>query len=83
VRALARIGSPGAVEAVRAAMSDRNWRVRAQAAWSLARLGDFAATALLEDGLADGSPWVRANCTAALRRLAHGPGATRSAVPLR
>jgi HEAT repeat protein len=83
VRALARIGSPGAVEAVRAAMSDRNWRVRAQAAWSLARLGDFAATALLEDGLADGSPWVRANCTAALRRLARGPGATRSAVPLR
>jgi HEAT repeat protein len=43
--------------------------VRAQAAWSLARLGDPDATALLERGLHDSAPWVRANCTAALRRL--------------
>jgi HEAT repeat protein len=69
VRALTRIGSPAAVSAVRAAMSDPHGRVRAQAAWSLARLGDPDATALLEHGLHDSAPWVRANCTAALRRL--------------
>jgi HEAT repeat protein len=69
---------------VRRAMSDRNWRVRAQAAWSLARMADPTAPALLEQGLADGSPWVRANCAAALRRLAQSAvEATRPAVPLR
>jgi HEAT repeat protein len=62
--------SPAAVEAVPAAMSDPHGRVRAQAAWSLARLGDAEAAALLERGLTDSAPWVRASCTAALRRLA-------------
>jgi HEAT repeat protein len=66
VRALARLGD---VRAVRAAMSDPHGRVRAQAAWALGRMGDQGAYDLLEAGLLDSAPWVRANCTAALRRL--------------
>jgi len=54
---------------VRAAMADPHGRVRAQAAWALGRLGDEDAYGLLEAGLLDSAPWVRANCTAALRRL--------------
>ncbi len=71
VRALARLGEG---EAVRAAMSDPHARVRAQAAWALGRLGDPQASGLLEAGMSDGAPWVRANCAAALRRLAGNRG---------
>src|SRR6185312_2464827 len=67
VRALARLGRP---EPVRAALSDRDARVRAQAAWALGRLGDEEASGLLEAALSDSAPWVRANSAAALRRLA-------------
>lgn len=67
VRGLARLGETAAV---RAAMSDPHGRVRAQAAWALGRMGDQGARDLLEAGLLDGAPWVRANCIAALRRLA-------------
>jgi HEAT repeat protein len=67
VRALARLGESGAV---RAAMSDPHGRVRAQAAWALGRMGDRGAHDLLEAGLLDSAPRVRANCIAALRRLA-------------
>jgi len=67
VRALARLGRP---DPVRAAMSDPHERVRAQAAWALARLGDEEASGLLEAALLDPAPWVRANAAAALRRLA-------------
>ena len=70
VRALARLGEAGAV---RVAMSDPHGRVRAQAAWALGRLGDPAASGLLEAGMLDSAPWVRANCAAALRRLAATP----------
>jgi HEAT repeat protein len=66
VRGLARLGETAAV---RAAMSDPHGRVRAQAAWALGRMGDQEARDLLEAGLLDGAPWVRANCVAALRRL--------------
>jgi HEAT repeat protein len=51
-------------------MSDPHERVRAQAAWALARLGDEEASGLLEAALLDPAPWVRANAAAALRRLA-------------
>jgi len=67
VRALVRLGE---VRAVRTAMSDRHGRVRAQAAWALGRMGDQRSVELLEAGLLDSAPWVRANCAAALRRLA-------------
>jgi HEAT repeat protein len=67
VRALARLGETGPV---RRAMSDPHGRVRAQAAWALGRLGDDGAEDLLEAGLIDSAPWVRANSAAALRRLA-------------
>jgi HEAT repeat protein len=67
VRALARLGETGAV---RAAMSDPHGRVRAQAAWALGRMGDQGAYDLLEARLLDSAPRVRANCIAALRRLA-------------
>ena len=72
VRALARLGE---ARAVRAAMSDPHGRVRAQAAWALGRMGDQGAYDLLEAGLLDSAPWVRANCIAALRRLARQPQA--------
>jgi HEAT repeat protein len=67
VRALARLGE---ARAVRAAMADPHGRVRAQAAWALGRMGDRRSYELLEAGLLDSAPWVRANCAAALRRLA-------------
>ena len=50
---------------MRAAMSDPHGRVRAQAAWALGRLGDPAASGLLEAGMLDSAPRVRANCAAA------------------
>jgi HEAT repeat protein len=67
VRALARLGEAGAV---RVAMADPHGRVRAQAAWALGRMEDQEATGLLEAGLLDTAPRARANCAAALRRLA-------------
>ena len=70
VRALARLGRP---EPVRAALSDRDARVRAQAAWALGRLGDEGASELLERALLDSAPRVRASSAAALRRLAATP----------
>jgi HEAT repeat protein len=58
---------------VRAALSDRDARVRAQAAWALGRLGDEGASELLERALLDSAPRVRASSAAALRRLAATP----------
>src|SRR6185312_13298460 len=58
VRALARLGE---ARAVRAALSDPHGRVRAQAAWALGRMGDRRSYELLEAGLLDSAPWVRAN----------------------
>jgi HEAT repeat protein len=71
VRALARLGGAAPV---RRAMSDPHAGVRAQAAWALGRLGDPDASDLLEAGTLDSVPWVRANCAAALRRLAEKRG---------
>ena len=61
--ALGNAGDPAAIPALRAALRDRHWLVRAHAAWALGRLGDREALREAADGEAD--PRVREEISAA------------------
>lgn len=68
-RALGRIESPDAVDALTAQLEDPSWVVRAQAVRALGLIGDPAALPAVAPLLRSGHPWLLYNAAAALYQM--------------